>query len=291
MSWSLLAAAALSARPLLPSELEHLHTHRYAVIPHWVNAEQTDRLQKDAVAVDAHHGRTCTIGTADSETVRLNPAIRRSRQSSLYPPPPNSAGCVQTRAELVQAVGMLRSELQASTLLGLPMLEPFETELHYLFYPRGGQYKRHLDMPYIEHGWQRKGRRAADGGSFHGVHTRRVVSFILYLNRGWDDVDGGALRIFPANEHDYGLSQEALSAHAQDVLPEGGTLVVLMSADVEHLVRTTHAERQCVVGWFRERRTQHVPDLSRVSLRTLRALDRSTTLSSIAGLSDQLCLE
>ena len=44
--------------------------------------------------------------------------------------------------------------------------------------------------------------------------------------------------------------------------------MLLASADVEHLVRETFAERQCVVGWFREYHEERVPDLDASSLRT-----------------------
>ena len=40
-----------------------------------------------------------------------------------------------------------------------------------------------------------------------------------------------------------------------------------MSSDVEHLVRETRRERQCVVGWFREQREERVPDRDVMSLR------------------------
>ena len=59
-----------------------------------------------------------------------------------------------------------------------------------------------------------------------------------------------------------------LEGFTEDIVPEGGTLVLMASADVEHLVRETFAERQCVVGWFREYREEHVPDLDASSLRT-----------------------
>jgi SM-20-related protein len=115
-----------------------------------------------------------------------------------------------------------------------------------------------------------QGRQAANGGSFCGGRTRRVVSFILYLNRGWREANGGALRIFPAYECDDGTERSQLTGHLEDILPEGGTLVLVMSDDVEHLVRETHAERQCVVGWFREYREEPVPDRDALSLRSWR---------------------
>ena len=42
-----------------------------------------------------------------------------------------------------------------------------------------------------------------------------------------------------------------------------------MSSDVEHLVRETHAERQCVVGWFREYSEERVPDRDAMSTRAV----------------------
>ena len=76
--------------------------------------------------------------------------------------------------------------------------------------------------------------------------------------------------------------------HVEDALPEGGTLLLMMSGDVEHEVRETHRERQCVVGWFRERRERRVADLDATSLRTLRLLDKTATRRSCLGLQGQL---
>lgn len=118
-------------------------------------------------------------------------------------------------------------------------------------------------VPAQDEGWERKGRMAVDGGSFNGERTRRLISFILYLNKDWDKASGGELRVYPAHERALGWD----TAHTEDVTPEGGTLVLLMSSDVEHLVRETRRERQCVVGWFREQKFERVPDRDVMSLR------------------------
>ena len=111
-----------------------------------------------------------------------------------------------------------------------------------------------------------------------------MISFILYLNRAWDAANGGALRVYAAHERVYGTEEAAAAVPVDDVMPEGGTLVLLMSGEVEHLVCETRAERQCVVGWFHENCEQRVPDLDTSSLRTLRQLDRRTTVDSCVGL-------
>jgi Rps23 Pro-64 3,4-dihydroxylase Tpa1-like proline 4-hydroxylase len=149
--------------------------------------------------------------------------------------------------------------------MALPYLEPFETELSYLLYPVGGHYRRHLDIPRTQiAGWKLQGRAASDGGSFCGGRTRRVVSFILYLNRNWDRANDGQLRVYAAHEHTKRSAPAAGRAtpHVADVTPEGGTLVLLMSGDVEHMVRETHAARQCIVGWFNEYHEERVADRS-----------------------------
>lgn len=257
------------ARPLKQSELRVLDAQRYVVVPHWLSDEQTDRLQLDAIAVDASDSAfDCCVGSA-SGGARLDHSVRRSRQCPFYPPPSNAAGCVAARSSFIDDVKRLRVQLQASATMALPYLEPFETELNYLLYPVGGHYKRHLDIPRQQDaGWKLQGRTASEGGSFCGGRTRRVISFILYLNRDWDHAHGGKLRVYAAHDHANGGLATAPAAHVEDVVPEGGTLVLLMSGDVEHMVRETRAERQCIVGWFNEYRQERVADQDTFGTRT-----------------------
>lgn len=249
------------SRPLLESTLQDLNDHRYVVCKNWLSAAQTDEIRDDVLACDAfgsainsHVGNTNGMATLDLTT-------RRSRHCPLYPPPSNAAGSVDTRARLIRLVNGLRSELQASATMSLPRMAPFETEIIYLLYPVGGHYKRHLDVSLRQDGWKLQGRAAHDGGSFCGGQTRRVVSFILYLNRQWDPKNGGELRVYPAHDHGDGSAQSEQAGFTEDITPEGGTLVLVMSGDVEHMVRETRAERQCVVGWFHEYREERVPNL------------------------------
>ena len=68
---------------------------------------------------------------------------------------------------------------------------------------------------------------------------------------------GGQLRVFPDACPDNKRSLDTLPVEdSVDILPEGGTLVLLRSPSVPHEVCVTRRERQCVVGWFRSLRSR-----------------------------------
>ena len=121
-------------RPLLQSHLQRLSEDRYVVVKNWLDDTQIDELQRDAIAVDLFGG---SHEAAIGPTASLDRGIRNSRVIPLYPPPSNSAGCEATRAALTRAVNELRGQLQESSKLRLPHMEPFKTQLSYLLYPRG----------------------------------------------------------------------------------------------------------------------------------------------------------
>ena len=60
------------------------------------------------------------------------------------------------------------------------------------------------------------------------------------LDPGHNEADGGALRLH-------------LPDGAVDVPPRGGTLVLFLSAEIEHEVLPTTRERLSIAGWFRRR--------------------------------------
>jgi SM-20-related protein len=113
------------------------------------------------------------------------------------------------------AMDELRRQLNPRLLLGLASLEA-----HYALYPAGAGYARHRD-------------RFRDDDA-------RVLSSVLYLNRDWQAEDGGALRLY-------------LPEGAREVLPEGGTLVLFLSDEIEHEVLAARRERLSIAGWFRRR--------------------------------------
>jgi SM-20-related protein len=98
-------------------------------------------------------------------------------------------------------------------------LEDFES--HFALYPPGAFYLKHLD-------------RFRD-------NDRRTVSAVLYLNQDWQAEQGGALRLYLAD------------GETRDVLPQAGSLLVFLSADMPHEVLPATRDRLSLTGWFRRR--------------------------------------
>jgi len=124
-----------------------------------------------------------------------------------------SADTAQT--QFLNHMDALRLALNRELLLGL-----HEIEAHYAHYPAGAGYARHRD-------------RFRDDDA-------RVLSLVIYLNQDWGVEDGGELRLY-------------LPGGARDVLPELGTSVLFMSAEIEHEVRPATRARRSIAGWFRRR--------------------------------------
>ena len=124
---------------------------------------------------------------------------------------------------LWERLDMVRLELE--TELDCALLP--EMEIHYVRYPPGGYFERHVD-DYND--------------PFTDAPSSRKVSFICYLNEpGWTAEDGGALRVF---------SDGADASVPRECIPESGLLVLFDSKGLEHEVLTTQRERMCVIGWF-----------------------------------------
>lgn len=120
---------------------------------------------------------------------------------------------------LLARLESLRQTLNARCYLGL-----FDVEAHFARYDEGARYARHLD-------------RFRDD-------SKRVVSCVLYLNTAWQPVDGGQLILDTGDGRQY------------EVLPEGGTLVVFLSANFPHEVLPSHRERWSIAAWLRTRAVQ-----------------------------------
>lgn len=103
-------------------------------------------------------------------------------------------------------------------------LNVHEIESHFAIYPPGAVYQRHLDQ-------------------FATGPRVRQVSLVLYLNEGWLESNGGALRLY---------LDDATEGHV-DVSPVGGRLVLFESARFWHEVLPSDRPRMSLTGWFRTR--------------------------------------
>lgn len=118
--------------------------------------------------------------------------------------------------QYLQLMDELRQALNQGLYLGL---EDYES--HFALYPPGAFYQKHVD-------------RFRDD-------DRRAVSAVLYLNPDWQAEQGGALRLYlPDGSH-------------RDVLPQAGSLLLFLSADMPHEVLPASRERLSLTGWFRRR--------------------------------------
>ncbi len=113
-------------------------------------------------------------------------------------------------------IDILRLALSRELMLGL-----VDCESHYAVYRPGAGYARHLDC-----------LRGNDA---------RVVSAVFYLNHGWLDADGGALRLYLADDS------------ARDVYPHAGSLLLFLSAQFEHEVLPATRDRMSIACWMRQR--------------------------------------
>lgn len=106
----------------------------------------------------------------------------------------------------------------AQLFLGL-----FEFEAQYLVYPPGGFYARHVD-------------------SLAGARNR-LVSLVLYINRNWEPAHGGELDIWSGPDDP--------GPPVATVEPRAGTILLMLSEQIPHRVRTANSVRRVVAGWFR----------------------------------------
>lgn len=153
--------------------------------------------------------RGAAVGRGAARTERTD--VRGDRIRWLEP-----AGAKPAESAWFALVDALRVAVNEALYLGL-----FDFEGHYAIYPPGAGYARHLD-------------RFRDDDA-------RVLTLIAYLNHGWTDAHGGALRI----ERGDGVTR--------DVAPQAGTLVAFLSDRFPHEVLPASRERLAITGWFRRR--------------------------------------
>jgi len=187
----------------------------WCVVPGFLEPSLWRAMAAEAQAMYAD-GAFRQAGVGRKQSFVIRPEIRNDRVLWLDPASPT-----QVQAEYLARMECLRQRINRELQLGL-----FGFESHYALYPAGSFYRRHLDQ-------------------FRGA-GRRTVSCILYLNENWQPAEGGALRVYvPLADN----TPVPVETHF-DLLPEGGSLVVFLSAEYEHEVLPATRERLSITGWF-----------------------------------------
>ncbi|MEP1216099.1 MAG: 2OG-Fe(II) oxygenase [Marinobacter sp.] len=126
-------------------------------------------------------------------------------------------GMTPVQADLFAFFETVRLGLNQRLFLGLRRFEA-----HYATYHQGDFYRRHVD-------------------SFQG-RASRVVSLVLYLNKGWNEDDGGALQVY---------NRENENEICGIVLPRAGRMALFMSEEIPHEVLPANRTRYSIACWFR----------------------------------------
>lgn len=113
----------------------------------------------------------------------------------------------------------LRLELNRNLMLGL-----FDFEAHFAVYNKGDFYKKHLD-------------------SFKG-EKNRLISMVIYLNKDWQEADGGILNIYQDIDDEKPLVS---------LLPKWGNAILFLSEEMPHEVTISNKTRYSIANWFRVR--------------------------------------
>lgn len=119
--------------------------------------------------------------------------------------------------ELLQIIDRFIQHLNSTCYTSLN-----DYEFHYASYEPGSFYKRHLDQFKNEKG--------------------RKFSFVIYLNDGWDESEGGKLSLY--------LDEERIDS----VYPVGGRIVFFKSDEMEHEVHPApNRSRISIAGWLKNK--------------------------------------
>ncbi len=104
------------------------------------------------------------------------------------------------------------------------MLGLFDFEAHFAVYNKGDFYKKHLD-------------------SFKG-EKNRLISMVIYLNKDWQEADGGILNVYQDIDDEKPLIS---------VLPKWGNVILFLSEELAHEVTISNKTRYSIANWFRVR--------------------------------------
>lgn len=127
--------------------------------------------------------------------------------------------------QFLELLKQMQTQLNQELFLGLK-----EVECHFARYEAGLGYDRHMDRQLNSH------MNPQNGSS------KRILTFILYLNEGWLPHHSGELVVFqPDNQNEICYKVE----------PKIGRFVLFLSEIWPHQVLASTTLRKSLTGWFR----------------------------------------
>lgn len=198
--------------PLVDRVADRLRQQDWCVMDGALPLSLLDSLIERAVTLRRESMRPAGIGRETD--LALDRSVRRDRIRWI-------TGESEVEQAWLEWAESLRVALNRRLLLGL-----FSFESHFAHYGPGDFYRRHLDafrdQPLVS-------------------PSCRVISVVLYLNRGWEEDDGGQLVMHDRSE----------AVVIQRVIPAAGRLAVFLSDCVPHEVLPAVRDRYSIAGWFR----------------------------------------
>lgn len=195
------ATTAAAATPLVvpPSDVSTVANGGVAVLPDFFSPDLMSRMRTDARQLQKRgafrpdglsnyaKGDSDAQGFDRSQDRQTFRGMGNGGQQSWYV---DSLGDIDTRLEFDALLGGIRRQL--ATDLDRPTLvgEERRHEVTYNWYEPGARLGRHLD----EHHEETKGPKG------WRYPTRRSVTWLVYLNDGWTEEEGGALLCHPRSE-------------------------------------------------------------------------------------------
>ena len=185
----MLSLAHASAALTLPADAFRTIAHgRVHVEPNFIPPSLVKSMRQDALGL-LSEGLFAPDGLTNTAVAKSRQGFSvGDRQTYRNDAWDAKVGDVAARLEFQARMTALRLELAAE--LGRPTLAPEgfrKHEITYNMYEPGAKLGRHLD----EHHEETKGSKG------WLMPTRRSVTWLVYLNDGWTEEEGGALRCFP----------------------------------------------------------------------------------------------
>lgn len=186
--------------------IEDITAQDWGIIPDFLPAHLTHVLAQDLLRRQgAGEFKPAGVGKAQIRTDIRGDATLWWQDADL----------IDAQKTYYQNINTLREALNEAFFISLQTFE-----CHYASYPIGAFYQRHLD-------------------SFR-QNNSRFISCILYLNTDWQASEGGALRVYNADNETH-----------TDIFPTFGTLVCMRSETMWHEVLPVHRTRYSITGWLR----------------------------------------